>query len=75
MVHSTFKFTKTFCMPEEPVEKQLYNERLAALAFPQVCLKTMALWFLLCVCFPYDYPKSGMLLTNSNDILEIEFPT
>lgn len=27
----------------------------------------------LCV-FPYDYPKSGMLLTNSNDTLEIEFP-
>lgn len=25
------------------------------------------------VYFPYDYPKSEMLLTNSNDILETEF--
>ena len=42
MAHSTFKFSKTLCVPEEPVRKELYNERLAAPRFPQVCLRFMA---------------------------------
>lgn len=59
-------------MPEKPGGKQLYNERLAAPALPQVCWQLWLRGFFVCV-FPYDYPKSEMLLTNSNDILEIEF--